>query len=77
MPNEVGAVLQDAQEEIEHILDVPFWPLLKSHDVKDGWRFQVLDRDWKVCDQEPSPGATFDESTTLDFGVVKLDEHCP
>jgi hypothetical protein len=77
MPNEVGAVLQDAQEDIEHILDVPFWPLLKSHDVKDGWRFQVLDRDWKVCNQKPAAGAPFTDKTTIDFGVVKLDETCP
>ena len=77
MPNEVGHVLQSAQEDIEGMLGVPVWPLLKSHDVKEGWRFQVLDRDWKVCDQDPAPGDSFDDTTVIDFGVVKLDERCP
>lgn len=77
MPSEIGNVLQSSQEDIEGILGVPVWPLLQSHDVKEGWRFQVLDSDWKVCDQDPAPGATFDETTVIDFGVVKLDERCP
>lgn len=77
MERTCGHVLQDAQEDIEDILGVPVWPLLQSHDVKDGWRFQVIDRDWKVCDQKPAAGGTFTESTVVDFGVVKLDEECP
>lgn len=77
MPNEIGNVLQSSQEDIEHILGVPVWPLLKSHDVLKGYRFQVIDSNWKVCTQDPAPGQTFDKTTIIDFGVVKLEETCP
>ncbi|MFC6153085.1 hypothetical protein [Nocardioides yefusunii] len=77
MPNTLGVDLQSAQEAVKDLLGVPVWPLLRSHDVLEGWRLQVLDAHWKVCGQEPAPGETFTEETIVDFGVVKLAETCP
>ncbi|WP_308122286.1 hypothetical protein [Streptomyces sp. WAC04114] len=38
---------------------------------------QILDRDWKVCSQEPAADAKVSTDTELDFGAVKLKEGCP
>lgn len=77
MPNALGLDLQSAQEAVKALLGVPVWPLLQSHDVKDGWRLQLIDSQWQVCDQDPAAGETFTTETMIDFGVVKLDETCP
>ncbi|MFJ5730948.1 hypothetical protein [Streptomyces paradoxus] len=50
---------------------------LTSHDALGRARMQILDRDWKVCSQEPAVGAKVSTNTELDFGVVKLKESCP
>jgi hypothetical protein len=52
--------------------------LSTSHDAL-GSRMQVLDRDWKVCDQSVPAGqqVTGNVEGQIDFGVVKLSETCP
>ena len=56
MPNEVGSVLQDAQDAIQKLTgNVVFFT--GSHDAGGRGRHQILDRDWKICDQNIAPGA--------------------
>jgi hypothetical protein len=75
MPNEVGHVLQDAQDDLQRVSGNPVY-ISKSHDLI-GSRHQILDRDWQVCSQNIAADATVSESDTVDFGVVKLSENCP
>jgi hypothetical protein len=75
MPNLVGTGLQDAQDAIQHFTDYGI-PITTSHDAGSADRMQVLDRDWKVCTQNVSPGAEITPDTRIDFGAVKLSEHC-
>jgi hypothetical protein len=75
MPNEVGHVLQDAQDDLQRVSGNAAY-FSRSHDLL-GNRHQILDRDWKVCTQNIAEGATVSESDTVDFGVVKLSESCP
>ena len=76
MPNLVGHGLQDAQDTIQALTDDRIF-VTKSHDATGAGRHQILDRDWKVCDQDVRPGATITVGTTIDFGAVKLSERCP
>ena len=75
MPNEVGHVLQDAQDDLQRVSGNSVY-YSRSHDLL-GDRHQVLDRNWQVCTQNIAEGATVSESDTVDFGVVKLSESCP
>ena len=75
MPNEVGQVLQDAQDDIQRVSRDPFF-FSHSHDLIDD-RLQILDRDWQVCTQHVPPGEAVTAEDEIDFGVVKLDESCP
>jgi succinate dehydrogenase/fumarate reductase flavoprotein subunit len=75
MPNEVGHVLQDAQDDLQRVSGNSAY-YSRSHDLL-GNRHQILDRDWQVCTQNIAVGATVSESDTVDFGVVKLSESCP
>jgi hypothetical protein len=75
MPNEVGKVLQTAQDDIQSAAGDPVF-VSHSHDLL-GSRFQILDRDWQVCTQNVAPGTTASAIEHIDFGVVKLDESCP
>ena len=77
MPLLVGKDLQTAQDVIQ-TFGVFF---SKSHDLA-GTRMQVLDSNWKVCNQIPRAGATVkgtdkELEATIDFGVVKRTESCP
>lgn len=72
LPNLVGRGLQYAQDTAQA---AGFFNLT-SHDALGRGRHQILDRDWKVCFQNPAPG-TIQTNSTVDFGVVKLDESCP
>ncbi|WP_375478812.1 hypothetical protein [uncultured Jatrophihabitans sp.] len=74
MPNEVGKVLQTAQDDIQRVSGDPLFS--HSHD-EIATRFQVVDDDWRVCDQNVRPGARVGAVGHIDFGVVKLDEQCP
>jgi hypothetical protein len=75
MPHEVGHVLQDAQDDLQRVSGNSVY-YSKSHDLI-GSRHQILDRDWQVCSQNITDGATVSASDTVDFGVVKLSESCP
>jgi hypothetical protein len=75
MPNEVGRVLQAAQDDIQRVSNNPLF-VSHSHDLL-GSRFQILDRDWQVCAQNIDPGRQVPANGDIDFGVVKLDETCP
>jgi hypothetical protein len=75
MPNEVGRVLQDAQDDLQRVSGDPVF-FSHSHDLR-GSRFQILDADWKVCTQNVAPGTRLGQVAHVDFGVVKLYESCP
>ncbi|MFI8950087.1 hypothetical protein ACIGO6_26610 [Streptomyces sp. NPDC053750] len=72
LPSMVGKGLQSAQEEAQ---GVGFYHLV-SHDALGRGRNQILDRNWKVCAQTPTPG-TYATDTEVDFSTVKLEESCP
>ena len=73
VPNFVGMGLQEAQDTAQ----AKGLFMLTSHDSTGAERLQVLDRNWKVCDQNPAAGKTVPADTELDFGSVKLSETCP
>jgi len=76
MPNLVGSGLQDAQDAIQKLTgNVVFFT--SSHDVSGQGRHQILDRNWKVCDQNIVAGQQIQVGVKIDFGVVKLAEKCP
>lgn len=77
MPNFVGMNLQDAQNKVQTY--GVFYS--KSHDL-NGSRMQMLDSNWKVCDQNIKPGTKIQGSADdyegeIDFGTVKVEEDCP
>jgi hypothetical protein len=76
MPNVVGKVLQDAQDEIQRVSGNPFF-ITSSTDATGQGRHQVLDRNWKVCSQNVPAGQHVSATTHITFSVVKLDESCP
>jgi hypothetical protein len=75
MPDEVGSVLQDAQDDIQRASGDPVF-FSHSHDLL-GSRLQVLDGNWKVCSQNVAAGTKASAIEHIDFGVVKTDESCP
>ena len=76
MPNEVGKVLQDAQDDLQRVSRDPVF-FSHSHDATGQGRHQILDRDWKVCSQNVAPGTRVAFDAHIVFDVVKLDETCP
>jgi hypothetical protein len=76
MPNLVGAVLQDAQDQIQALTGGAVY-FTDSHDLSGQDRNQVVDANWQVCTQSVEAGAPLTSSSRIDFGVVKLDETCP
>ena len=73
LPDAVGMDLQLAQDTMQ----ASGFYLLTSHDATGQDRFQVLDRNWTVCDQRPAGGAPAALDTPVDFGAVKDGEPCP
>ncbi|WP_406170310.1 hypothetical protein OIE52_39260 [Streptomyces canus] len=73
VPSFVAKGLQSAQDEAQA---AGFYNLA-SHDSSGRDRNQILDRDWKVCTQNPAAGTKTSTDTKLDFGTVKLAETCP
>ncbi|WP_413802827.1 DUF3761 domain-containing protein [Streptomyces iranensis] len=71
LPDFTGRGLQDAQDAAQEL----GLYRLRSHDLTGHGRFQVWDRNWRVCSQDPSPGRV-DEDSTITFNVVKNDESC-
>jgi hypothetical protein len=76
MPNEVGANLQEAQDDIQRASGDPLF-VSHSRDATGADRFQVLDRDWKVCGQNVPPGQQVSAVGHIVFTVVKDYEDCP
>jgi hypothetical protein len=75
MPNLVGVNLQDAQDRIQSLTDFGV-AVTTSHDATGAGRSQVLDRNWKVCDQSIAAGRPITATSKIDFGAVKIDESC-
>ena len=75
MPNLVGKNLQEAQDAIQELTDFEI-PLTISHDATGAGREQLLDRNWKVCDQNIPAGESITRSSRIDFGAVRTDERC-
>jgi len=74
MPDLVGMDLQSAQNLVQ-----TFGPFVSlSHDLL-GNRNQLLDANWRVCDQNIPAGqqVSGDAEGLIDVGVVKLEEACP
>jgi hypothetical protein len=76
MPNEVGKILQTAQDDVQRAAGNPLF-LSHSEDATGQDRFQILDRNWQVCSQNIAPGRTVPWDGHVVFSVVKLDESCP
>ena len=76
VPNEVGKVLQDAQDDLQRVSRDPVF-FSHSQDATGQGRHQILDRDWKVCSQNVAPGTRVPFDAHIVFDVVKLDETCP
>jgi hypothetical protein len=72
LPDLVGKVLQTAQDEAQA---AGFFTLTSS-DALGQSRLQVLDRNWKVCTQNPQPGSHRTD-VKVDFRAVKIEEDCP
>jgi hypothetical protein len=73
VPNVVGMDLQQAQD----LMQTRGFYSLTSHDATGQRRLQVLDRNWKVCDQQPTAGMQASTYTKVDMGAVKDEESCP
>lgn len=76
MPNEIGKVLQDAQDHLQQVSGNPFF-VSDSTDATGAGRMQIVDRNWKVCDQNVPQGTLVDENTNISFATVKTGEDCP
>jgi beta-lactam-binding protein with PASTA domain len=72
MPKVVGMNLQLAQD----LLQSKGSYVLDQVDHKGLFRIQVLDSNWKVCKQSPSPGKVVLASTVVTLSSVKLTERC-
>ncbi|WP_418059365.1 hypothetical protein [Pimelobacter simplex] len=72
MPSLVGMNLQAAQDQLQSLGSY----VLTQTDATGAGRFQVLDRNWKVCFQVPAPGTTTPLSKLIELGAVKLEESC-
>ena len=76
MPNEVGKILQAAQDDIQRVSGNPIL-FTSSTDATDAGRHQILDRDWQVCTQSVPAGTKVGPDARIDFGVVRTSETCP
>lgn len=77
MPNEVGKVLQTAQDDLQRVTHDPVF-YTGSKDATGRGRHQILDRDWKVCSQNVPAGRRVERrAVIITFSVVKLAETCP
>ncbi len=73
MPKVVGMVLQDAQD----LLQAKGSYLMDQQDASGRGRMQILDRNWRVCRQNPAPGKKVPITTIVVLASVKLSERCP
>jgi hypothetical protein len=72
MPRVVGMNLQFAQD----LLQSKGSYFMVQTDYKGLNRFQILDRNWKVCAQSPAAGKKMTISTLVTLASVKLVENC-
>lgn len=73
MPDVVGANLQEAQDLLQSLGSY----LMDQQDASGAGRFQLLDRNWYVCSQSPSPGKKVPIAKIVTLAAVKNDESCP
>ncbi|NEC94558.1 hypothetical protein G3I57_04375 [Streptomyces albidoflavus] len=71
LPGMVGENLQFAQDSAQ----AAGFYVLDDQDASGLGRFQVMDRNWTVCSQEPEPG-TYPVDTKVTFYAVKTGESC-
>ncbi|QJY44438.1 PASTA domain-containing protein [Pseudonocardia broussonetiae] len=74
MPDVVGVDLQSAQDTVQVLTS--FGVPVTSHDRTGANRMQVVDEEWRVCDQTPEAGTDLTEDSMIDLGVVRRDEDC-
>ncbi len=72
VPKLTGMVLQSAQNKLQSLGSF----LLDQEDYKGLGRMQILDRKWKVCKQDPKPGAKALLTDIVTLWSVKLTESC-
>jgi hypothetical protein len=70
MPDLIGKSLNVA------IASLPSSTSITPRDVSGQHRVIIIASNWKVCSQQPGPGATF-SGQPVSFGVVKFGESCP
>ena len=73
MPNLVGLNLQVAQDELQSLGSY----VLSQDDATGKGRFQMSDRNWKVCSQDQEPGQVLSIAELVNVEAVKLSESCP
>ena len=73
MPAVVGGNLQLAQDTLQALGSY----VMDQTDAKGLSRVQINDSNWKVCTQNPAPGAVVPIDTMVTLGSVKLTETCP
>lgn len=76
MPDLTGMDLQSAQDEIQQLSGDPLY-FTRSEDATGQGRFQIIDRNWKVCRQNVAPGTRVVGYMDITFSVVKVNETCP
>jgi hypothetical protein len=76
MPNEVGKILQAAQDDIQRVSGNPAY-ITFSKDATGAGRHQVLDSNWQVCSQDVAPGTKVTGSTIITFAAVKVSKAAP
>lgn len=73
MPDLVGAVLQDAQDQLQSLGSYS----LDQEDASGVDRLQILDSNWIVCRQAPPPGTEVSLDKLVTLWSVKIGERCP
>jgi hypothetical protein len=73
VPVLAGVNLQDAQDLLQTLDSY----VMDQVDATGLERFAVNDSNWRVCSQDPAPGAVVPVSAVVTLAAVKLDEACP
>lgn len=77
MPDLTGQNLQTAQDAIQALTDGKVF-FSGSTDLTGQSRNQMMDRNWQVCTSTPAPGTVLTSTSSVEFGVVRIDvETCP
>lgn len=73
MPNLIGKNLQGSQDLLQSMGSY----LMSQEDATSAGRVQILDRNWKVCSQDPAPGTRVSVDALVTLWNVKNNESCP